>query len=75
MLAGSLNFIPYLGPAVMVVTLFVIGLLKFPTLKDAFFAPIVWIFVATLEGQFIGPTIIGHRATLNPFLVFLSVAF
>jgi predicted PurR-regulated permease PerM len=74
-LAGTLNFIPYLGPAVMVATLFMVGLLTFPTLKDAFFAPIIWIFVTTLEGQFITPTIIGHRLTLNPFLVFLSVAF
>jgi len=74
-LAGTLNFIPYLGPAVMVVTLFVIGLLSFPTLKGAFVAPIIWIFVTTLEGQFITPTIIGHRHTLNPFLVFLSIAF
>ena len=74
-LAGTLNFIPYLGPAVMVATLFAIGLLTFPTLKAAFVAPIIWIFVTTLEGQFITPTIIGHRHTLNPFLVFLSIAF
>src|SRR6516162_11371819 len=74
-LAGTLNFIPYLGPAVMVATLFVIGLLTFPTLKGAFVAPILWIFVTTLEGQFITPTIIGHRHALNPFLVFLSIAF
>ena len=74
-LAGTLNFIPYLGPAVMVATLFVIGLLTFPTLKAAVVAPIIWIFVTTLEGQFITPTIIGHRHTLNPFLVFLSIAF
>src|SRR5215471_2554564 len=74
-LAGTLNFIPYLGPAVMVATLFIIGLLTFPTLKGAFVAPIIWIFVTTLEGQFITPTIIGHRHTLNPFLVFLAIAF
>jgi predicted PurR-regulated permease PerM len=74
-LGGTLNFIPYLGPTVMVATLFVIGLLTFPTLKAAFVAPIIWIFVTTLEGQFITPTIIGHRHTLNPFLVFLSIAF
>ena len=29
-LAGTLSFIPYLGPAIMVATLFVIGLLSFP---------------------------------------------
>ena len=46
-----------------------------PTLKAAFVAPIIWIFVTTLEGQFITPTIIGHRHALNSFLVFLSIAF
>ena len=74
-LAGTLSFIPYLGPAIIVATLFVIGLLSFPSLTDALVAPIIWIFVTTLEGQIITPTIIGHRLTLNPFLVFLSIAF
>src|SRR4029079_2534368 len=74
-LAGTLNFIPYLGPAVMVVSLFVIGLLSFSSLTDAFVAPIIWIFVTTLEGQMITPAIIGHRHTLNPFLIFLAIAF
>jgi len=74
-LAGTLNFIPYLGPAVMVATLFIIGLVTLPTLKAAFVAPIIWIFVTTLEGQFITPTIIGHRHALNSFVVFLSIAF
>jgi predicted PurR-regulated permease PerM len=74
-LAGTLNFIPYLGPAIMVATLFVIGLMTLPTLKAALVPPILWIAVTTLEGQFITPTIIGHRHTLNPFLVFLSIAF
>jgi predicted PurR-regulated permease PerM len=74
-LAGTLNFIPYLGPAVMVVTLFVIGLLSFSSLTDAFVAPIIWIFVTTLEGQMITPAIIGHRHTLNPFLIFFAIAF
>jgi predicted PurR-regulated permease PerM len=74
-LAGTLNFIPYLGPAIIVVALFVIGLLSFPSLTDALVAPVIWIVVTTLEGQIITPMIIGHRLTLNPFLVFLSVAF
>src|SRR5262245_28838805 len=74
-LAGTLSFVPYLGPAIIVATLCVIGLLSFPSLTDALVAPILWIFVTTLEGQIITPTIIGHRLTLNPFLVFLSIAF
>ena len=67
-LAGTLSFIPYLGAAIIVATLFVIGLLSFPSLTDALVAPIIWIFVTTLEGQIITPTIIGHRLTLNPCL-------
>jgi len=74
-LAGTLSFIPYLGPAIMVATLFVIGLMTFPTFTDALVPPILWIAVTTVEGQFVTPTIIGHRHTLNPFLVFLSIAF
>jgi predicted PurR-regulated permease PerM len=74
-LAGTLSFIPYLGPAMIVATLFVIGLLSLLSLTDALVAPILWIFVTTLEGQIITPMILGHRLTLNPFLVFLSVAF
>src|SRR5262245_33608652 len=74
-LAGTLSFVPYLGPAIIVATFFVIGLLSFPSLTDAFVAPTLWILVTTVEGQFITPTIIGHRLTLNPFLVFLSIAF
>lgn len=74
-LAGTLNFIPYLGPAVTVATFFVVGLLTFPSVIEALVAPLIWIFVNTLESSFITPTIIGHRYTLNPFLVFLSIAF
>jgi hypothetical protein len=54
-LAGTLNFIPYLGPAIMVVTLFVIGLLIFPTLKDAFVPPLIWIFVTLWRGNSLRP--------------------
>ena len=74
-LAGTLSFIPYLGPAVIVAALFVIALFEPKDLTDALVAPILWIVVTTLEGQIITPMIIGHRLTLNPFLVFLSVAF
>jgi predicted PurR-regulated permease PerM len=74
-LAGMLNFIPYLGPAVTVATFFVVGLMTFPSLKLALIPPLIWIVVNTLEGSFITPMLVGHRHTLNPFLVFLSIAF
>jgi predicted PurR-regulated permease PerM len=75
MLAAVLNFIPYLGPAIVIATLFVIGLIVFSALSHAVIAPIAYLGITTLEGQVITPTLIGHRLTINPFLVFLSIAF
>jgi predicted PurR-regulated permease PerM len=74
-LAAVINYVPYVGPAITTATLFVAGLLTFPSLYSAALAPLIYIGMTTVEGQFITPTIIGHRLTLNPFLVFLSIAF
>jgi predicted PurR-regulated permease PerM len=74
-LAAVLNFIPYLGPAIVIATLFVIGLLVFSALSQAVIAPLAYVGITALEGQFITPTLIGHRLTINPFLVFLSIAW
>ncbi len=73
--AAVLNYIPYVGVAVVTATLTIIGFLTMPTLSQALLAPIAYIGLTTLEGQFITPTILGHRLTLNPYLVFLSIAF
>jgi predicted PurR-regulated permease PerM len=73
--AAVLNYIPYVGPAVMVLILFGVGLVTFPSLGHALLAPLGFIALATAEGHFITPTIVGRRITLNPLLVFLALAF
>ena len=74
MLAAVLNFIPYVGAAIVIATLFVVGLLAFSALSHAVIAPLAYLGITALEGQVITPTLIGHRLTINPFLVFLSIA-
>ena len=74
MLAAVLNFIPYLGPAIVIATLLVVGLVAFSALSHAVIAPLAYLGITALEGQVITPTLIGHRLTINPFLVFLSIA-
>jgi len=74
-LAATLNFIPYLGAAIVIATLFVVGLIVFSALSKAVIAPLAYLGITALEGQLITPTLIGHRLTINPFLVFLSIAF
>jgi predicted PurR-regulated permease PerM len=74
MLAAVMNFIPYLGAAIVIATLFVVGLIAFSSFSHAVIAPLAYLGITILEGQVITPTLIGHRLTINPFLVFLAVA-
>jgi predicted PurR-regulated permease PerM len=75
LLAALFNYLPYVGPAIMVVVLFGVGLVTFPSLGQALVAPLGLIAITTAEGHFITPTIVGRRLTLSPLLVFLSLAF
>jgi predicted PurR-regulated permease PerM len=74
-LAFVLNYVPYLGPAALVMGLFAVGIIALPTLGQALLAPALFVAIATVEGHFITPGIVGRRLTLSPFLVFLALAF
>jgi predicted PurR-regulated permease PerM len=74
-LAMVLNYMPYVGAACMTVILLGVGLVTFPSLGYALAPPIAFVALATLEGQFITPTVLGHRLTLNPLVVLLALAF
>ena len=75
LLAALLNYVPYVGPAIMMITMFGVGLVTFPSLGHALIAPGALLGLCTVEGHFITPAIIGRRITLNPLLVVLSLAF
>jgi predicted PurR-regulated permease PerM len=74
-LAAVLNYVPYVGPAVMALLLLGVGLVTFPTLGYALLPPASFVVLTTLEGHLITPTILGHRLTLNPLAIFLALAF
>lgn len=74
-LAGLLNFVPYLGPAVAAVIIGAVALLTFENLGYALMVPAVFVVLTSLEGQLITPLIMGRRLQLNPLVVFLSVVF
>jgi predicted PurR-regulated permease PerM len=75
MLAMALNYIPYIGAACMTVILLGVGLVSFPSLTFALVPAAAFVAVATIEGQFITPTVLGHSLTLNPLVVLLALAF
>jgi predicted PurR-regulated permease PerM len=74
-LAFVLNYIPYIGPLIMNVVLFAVGVITFPSLGEALIAPAFFVTMTTLEGHFITPAIVGRRLTLNPLNVFLALVF
>lgn len=74
-LATVLNFVPYLGPALMVCILAGVALVSFPADLSVFLPPLAFLGLNIIESQFATPTVVGMRLTLNPFYVFLSLAF
>ena len=74
-LAGLINFVPFIGPAVMTVVLFLVSALSFDGGVHIFGPPLTFVALTMLEGNFLTPTIVGRRLALNPIAVFVSILF
>lgn len=74
-MATLLNFIPYAGALAGVAIVFLLGVVTFDSLSQAFLVAAVYLSLTSLEGQFITPSILGNRLKMNPVMVILSVAF
>jgi predicted PurR-regulated permease PerM len=61
-LACVLNYIPYIGPALVIATLALVGLLTYSTVGEAAVAPLLYLGVVTLEGQFHYPDADGETS-------------
>jgi predicted PurR-regulated permease PerM len=73
--AFALNYVPYIGPIFMTVTLLLVGLITFPNFLQAASVPLAYVIAAAIESHFITPSVMGQRLHLNAFLVFLAIAF
>lgn len=74
-LAMLLNYVPYLGAACGIVAVAVAALISFDSYSQALIAPAIYVGANILESQFVTPTILGRRLTLNPVIIFISVGF
>lgn len=74
-LATFANYIPYLGPILMVSVLTMVGLLTFPDVPHALLPPGAFLVLHGLETFLITPMILGRRLTLNPVMIFLGLTF
>ena len=62
------NYIPYLGPIVCALLLFVGGLMTYPDVWGALAPPAAFICFHLVEANFFTPMVVGHRLTINPLV-------
>jgi len=69
------NYIPYLGPIVSALLLFVGGLMTFPDVWAAMLPPAIFIGLHVVEANAITPMIVGKKIEVNPLLILVSLSF
>lgn len=74
-MAGVLNFIPYIGALTGFAIITVVSIFTFKSLAHAFLAPAIYVGLNLLEAHFLTPTVLGKRLSLNSAIVFLTVVF
>ncbi len=74
-MVAVLNFMPFIGPLVCNVVVFVVGFASFNSIAEAIYPVVALAMLNLVEGQLITPTIVGRRSRVGPLSVFLGLAF
>ena len=69
------NYIPYLGPIVCALLLFLGGLMTFPDIWGALAPPAIFISFHLVEANLFTPMVVGHRLTIGPLSILVSLSF
>jgi predicted PurR-regulated permease PerM len=69
------NYSPYLGPIVCALLLFVGGLMTYPDIWGALAPPAAFISFHLIEANFFTPMVVGHRLTISPLSILISLSF
>jgi predicted PurR-regulated permease PerM len=73
--AGLLNFVPYVGPLVVSVGLFLASLVQFGDIYTALLVSAVSMAITSVEGFLFTPIVFGRAARVNPVAVFIGFLF
>jgi predicted PurR-regulated permease PerM len=74
-LAAILNFLPYIGPLVMVALLTLFGIGTADTLLLGLIPAAAYLGLHTIESNVITPSILGARFTMNPVLILIALSY
>lgn len=70
-----LNYVPYFGPIVAALLLALGGLMVFSDIWVALVPAFILIGAHLVEANAITPFIVGHRLTINPIMILISLSF
>jgi predicted PurR-regulated permease PerM len=70
-MAGLLNYVPYLGGVLGVSVVAIVALVSLDDPGRALAAPLAYAVINSLEGMLLTPILLGRRFSLNPLVIFL----
>ncbi|MES2444346.1 MAG: AI-2E family transporter [Pseudomonadota bacterium] len=74
-IVALLNYIPYFGPVLAALLLAVGGLMSFADIGWALLPAVIMIGAHLIEANFVTPLIVGHRLTISPIMILISLSF
>jgi predicted PurR-regulated permease PerM len=75
LLAGLLEFIPYIGVVIGTILCGITSLLVFNDATEILLPPISFFSITSMTGNFIVPLILSRSLTLHPVIIFIGVIF
>ena len=74
-LAALLNFLPYVGPIVMVALLGLFGIGTADTIVLGLVPATAYLVLHTIEANLITPAVLGARFTMNPVMILIALSY
>ena len=74
-LAALLNFIPYIGPTLMIIVLGLFGIGTTETVLLGLIPAAAYLALHTVEANIITPSILGARFTMNPVMILIALSY
>jgi predicted PurR-regulated permease PerM len=74
-MAGLLNFLPYVGPIIGTSVMAMVAFFTFEDTGHAVLVPTTYLGISLLEGNLITPILLGRSLMLNPVMIFIWIIF
>lgn len=75
LLAGILEFIPFIGAGISLVLILIVSILSFENIWYILSVPFIFFVLVSIEGNFIAPYVMGRSLVLNKVALVLGIFF